>query len=70
MGDCQSVPSRETPPFRRPITLLVRGLFRPRTTFGPLNAVKIKLNDASITSYAGNDIYLACSMGCFKNLTL
>ncbi len=51
MGDCQSVPSRETPPFRRPITLLARGLFRSRTAFGLLNAVRIELNDASILSY-------------------
>ena len=48
MGDCQSVPSRETRPFRRPITLLARGLFRPQTTFGLLNSVRIELNDASI----------------------
>ena len=48
MGDCQSVPSRETLPFRRPITLLARGLFRPRTAFGLLNAVRIELNDASM----------------------
>ncbi len=44
MGNCQSVPSRETPPFRRPITLLARGLFRSRTAFGLLNAVRIELN--------------------------
>ena len=48
MGDCQSVATRETPPFRRPITLLARGLFRPRTTFGLLNAARIELNDASV----------------------
>ncbi len=52
MGDCQSVPSRETPPFRRPITLLARGIFRLRTVFGLLNAGKIELIDASITFYA------------------
>ena len=48
MGDCQSVLSCETPPFRRPIALLARGLFRPQTIFGLLNTVKIELNDASV----------------------
>ena len=50
MGDCQPLPPRETPPFRRPTTLLARGLFRPRTTVEFLNEVGIKLNDASIKS--------------------
>ena len=34
LGDCQFVLSRETLPFRQPITLLARGLFPPRTTLG------------------------------------
>jgi len=34
MVDCQSVSSRVTPPFRRPIALLARGLFQIRLLTG------------------------------------
>ena len=63
MSDCQSVPSRDTPPFRRPITLLARGLFRPRTVLGLLNAVKIELNDASVKFWYGAEFPVWAQIG-------